>query len=144
MNISAETFADIISSLRSERKTNDRRGKPRVGLSGRAAIQFEGKSTTVMVRDLSQTGICIMQARPLKEAARFTLCFNSSARDGRAKGMICEVVRSVPVTDSLFAIGARFVQEVDLAQAKPPQKKPKSLDDMMREMQARASLTTPR
>ena len=136
MQVSAETFTAIVDALRSdERRTNEKRNKPRVGLSGKALLQHEdGSFSTVSVRDLSQSGVGMIRNTLWPVGKRFTLCFSSTANADEYKGIICEVARAERVADGLFAIGAKFIQHIKVSSRRESQK-PKTLEEMMREME---------
>ena len=104
MHVSAETFQVIVDSLRSDQKrANEKRDKPRVGVTSKGLIRLEdGSLATVAVRDLSQTGVGIVQHTGWPIGKRFTLCFGSKVGAEQMKGIICEVVRCQRVADGVF------------------------------------------
>jgi hypothetical protein len=141
MMVSAETFQAIVDSLRTDqRRANEKRSKPRVGVSGKGMIRLEdGNFVTVAVRDLSQSGVGIVQHISWPPGKRFTLCFGSKLVAEQMKGIICEVVRCQRVADGIFSIGAKFIQHVTLSKDGSPSepKRAKTIDQMMREFEQR-------
>jgi hypothetical protein len=133
MKVSAEFFAAIIDSLRSDqRRTNEKRNKPRVGLSGKALLQQDdGSFISVSVRDLSQTGVGLIRNNSWPVGKRFTLCFSSAAHADEYKGIICEVARSQRVADCLFAIGAKFIEHITVSTKPDAPRKPRTIEEMM-------------
>jgi len=141
MLVSAETFQAIVESLRTDQKrANEKRIKPRVGVSGKGLIRMEdGSFAPVAVRDLSQSGVGIVQHDVWPAGKRFTLCFGSKMVAEQMKGIICEVVRCQRVADGIFIIGAKFIQHVTIAKDGNPSelKRAKTIDEMMREFEQR-------
>jgi hypothetical protein len=141
MHVSAETFQSIIDSLRSDQKrANEKREKPRVGVTGKGLIRMEdGEYETVAVRDLSQSGVGIVQHAAWPVGKRFTLCFGSKVIADQIKGIICEVTRCQRVADEVFSIGAKFIQHVTISKDQKPSepKRAKTIDELMHEFEAR-------
>jgi hypothetical protein len=144
MIVSAETFTAIVNSLRSDqRSVDERRGKPRVGLSGKALVQEkDGQLTAVVVRDLSQSGMGMVRHQPLEIGSQFTLCFANKGSDP-VKGILCEVVRCQRVTEALYTVGVKFIRHVEIKPRKSDEPAGRTLDDMLREMRARSGMTGP-
>src|SRR4051794_10282722 len=117
MHVSAETFQSIVDSLRSDQKrANEKRSKPRVGITGKGLIRLEdGSFVTVAVRDLAQGGVGIVQHDAWPIGKRFALCFGSKLVAEQMKGIICEVVRCQRVADQIYSIGAKFIQHVAIS-----------------------------
>lgn len=143
MLVSAETFQAIVESLRTDQKrANEKRAKPRVGVSGKGLIRLDdGTFAPVAVRDLSQAGVGIVQHEAWPIGKRFTLCFGSKVVAEQMKGIICEVVRCQRLADEIFAIGAKFIQHVTISKDEPgaasAPKRAKTVDEMMREFEER-------
>jgi hypothetical protein len=140
MTISPETFLSILESLRSDAvsRGGEKRAEPRVGLSGRATIKTPaGTFAPVMVRDLSRGGIGMLEREPMKVGSRFTLCFAASRDAEECEGVICEVTRCDRISESVHAVGARFIEQVTvpLRGGGGGSSRETELDAMMRQME---------
>lgn len=123
MQLNADSFLQIVQSLRSYRSSNgmrEQRKHPRVGVRGRGTIMVTAKGgprvVAVNVRDLSAAGIGLL----LPEAAvsrdeEFLLLLPQGTQHAR-RAMLCSVKRFSQVTESLYSIGATFLREVPAEQ----------------------------
>lgn len=119
MQLNADSFLQIVQSLRSYRSSNgmrEQRKHPRVGVRGRATIMVSGKGTprivAVNVRDLSAAGIGILlQEAAINRDEEFLLILPQGTQHAR-RAMLCSVKRFQQLAESLFAVGAVFLREV--------------------------------
>src|SRR4051812_1159669 len=119
MLLTADTFLEIVGSLRSDVATGglrEQRKIPRVGVRGRATIMIWPRSTpklvTVNVRDLSAGGIgLLVPERGLDEGHEFLLMLPKGIRHPK-RTMSCTVRRFSQLAESLFSVGAIFGSEV--------------------------------
>jgi hypothetical protein len=119
MNLNADSFLQIVQSLRSYRSNNgmrEQRKHPRVGVRGRATIMVISKNgpriVAVNVRDLSAAGIGLL----IPEAAvardeEFLLVLPQGAQHAR-RAMLCSAKRFSQLAENLYSIGAVFLREV--------------------------------
>lgn len=133
MQLTADTFHEIVQSLRSDGGTagggKENRKKPRVGISGRTIIMVPAKSGAKQfpanVKDLSGEGVGLVIAEPLLAAGdEFVMLLPAGVRQGR-RAVVYAVRRTSPLGPNQFAVGGRLVREVQMetppaaAQAKP-------------------------
>jgi hypothetical protein len=109
--LSAELFQTIVDSIRSGDEELQTRQFPRVGVSGRGVIvplnRDQRTPLVVMVRDLSPRSIGILHRQAMSPGDQFMLCLKSHGRGGN-RGVVCTVVRCIPINKHLFSIGATF------------------------------------
>lgn len=119
MNLTADTFVQIVQSLRSDGSCaagRELRTNPRVGVTGRTLVmipaKFGGKLFHAQVRDLSAKGIALMFNEPLvAKGDEFLLVLPEGPLQGRRA--VQYVVRRVgKVSDKLHSVGAQLVREV--------------------------------
>lgn len=119
MQLSAETFLQIVKSLRSDTVGNggrEQRKMPRVGVRGRSTILMPGKTGqrphTVNVRDISAGGIGLLMTEPLLSVGEeFVLVLPSTGQQGKRQ-MLCVVARFNKLSANLYTVGASFKHEV--------------------------------
>lgn len=120
MNITAETFLQIIKSLRSDSsngQTREQRKTPRVGVRGRSTITIPSKSGSkqhpVTVRDLSVNGIGMLMVEPLVAVGEeFVLMLPSGGQQDKRQ-MLCKVTRFNKLSPNLYSVGASFLHELN-------------------------------
>jgi hypothetical protein len=61
----------------------------------------------VMVRDLSPRSVGILDRQAMSVGDQFMLCLKAQGRGGN-RGVVCTVVRCIPINKHLFTIGATF------------------------------------
>jgi len=120
MQLSAETYLQLVNSLRSEpRRGREKRGGARVGVSGQLAIQVpaaaqgtnsDAKRLIVHLRDLSVDGIGITAAQQLSAGTQFVVTFQRD-QGGTPLEMICQVCHCLKQVDRVYKIGARFISD---------------------------------
>lgn len=130
MNLTADQFQDIISTLRSDSgspRNAEKRASPRVGLRARICISpmFEGglpRWITAWVRDLSSDGMGLTQNEPLHAGTRFLVRF--PRRGLRPLEVIYVVAHCRALAKQIFSVGARLERVVEdtsvLAHYPPP------------------------
>jgi hypothetical protein len=128
MKLSAEVFAHITGSLRSDELalvTGEKRKSPRVGFRGQLIIRVisaagPGAPVRVRLRDLSRTSIGFLHRQNLPVGRKFVICLsNDSTEPGGVTQLLYQVVRCDALDDGLFAIGATFVQTSPAKPVKP-------------------------
>ncbi|QOV91512.1 PilZ domain-containing protein [Humisphaera borealis] len=118
MNLSAETFLQIIKSLRSDDAgtAREQRKKPRVGVRGRSSIMLPAKSGTrihpVSVRDISANGIGLLMTEPLVGIGEEFVLMLPSAGQQSKRQMLCAVTRFNKLSANLYSVGASYKHEV--------------------------------
>ena len=119
MNLSAETFLQIIKSLRSDDTSGtsrEQRKKPRVGVRGRSSIMIPEKSGgrihPVNVRDISASGIGLLMNEPLVGVGEEFVLMLPSAGQQSKRQMLCGVTRFNKLSPNLYSVGASFKHEV--------------------------------
>jgi hypothetical protein len=109
--LSAEAFQTIVDSVRSSEDELETRQFPRVGFSGRAVVVPLSRGTrtpvVMMLRDLSPRSIGIIDRQAMSPGDQFMLCLKAQGRGGN-RGVVCTVVRCIPINKHLFSIGATF------------------------------------
>ena len=121
MQLTVETFRDIVQSLRTDEVNSqfkERRGSPRVGVRGRVNIFVStptGKRThRVMVRDISTTGIGLLAAEKIMQANAEFLLVLPSSEGGEQRATLCRVKRCVAVGPKQFLFGAAFARKLKI------------------------------
>jgi hypothetical protein len=123
MQLTADTFLEIVQSLRSDKSTGglrEQRRNPRVGVRGRATIMVSHRSSprviAVNVRDLSGAGIgLLVPEAALEKEDEFLLILPQGIRHNK-RAMICTVRRVSQLAESLYSIGALFGAELSAEQ----------------------------
>lgn len=117
MILTAEQFERITKNLKSERSRSDeRRGKPRVSLSGSMeVIQIVASDQPVVpfkarLRDFSSTGIGLLASGPLPKGCRLVVILPPG--DSEYGGLLCEVVRQQTVSGGSVQVGAAFIERL--------------------------------
>ena len=132
MNLSAEQFAEIIHSLSAPSATGgpEKRRAPRVMHRCRASIfvgkdPMSGARVSVIVRDLSSRGVCILYSAELPRGTEFVLQLD------RAGGVPIHILSTVAHCrrhdKGLYAIGAEFTCLLNAA-APPPDRRSAAKD----------------
>jgi hypothetical protein len=119
MQLNADSFLQIVQSLRSYRSSNgmrEQRKHPRVGVRGRGTIMVTSKGgprvVAVNVRDLSAAGIgLLLPEAALSRDEEFLLLLPQGSQHAR-RAMLCTVKRFHQLAESLYSIGAVFLREV--------------------------------
>jgi hypothetical protein len=119
MHLTADTFLEIVGSLRSDAgctAMREQRKAPRVGVRGRATImitpQTSPKVVSVNVRDISAAGIGLLVPEPgLDEGHEFLLLLPKGIRHPK-RAVSCTVQRFTQLAESLFSVGAILGNEV--------------------------------
>src|SRR4051812_6424729 len=111
MNLNADSFLQIVQSLRSFRSTNgmrEQRKHPRVGVRGRGIIMVTSKGgprlVAANVRDLSAAGIgLLLNESAVNRDEEFLLILPQGAQHAK-RAMLCAVKRYSQLAESLFSI----------------------------------------
>lgn len=125
MNLTADTFVQIVQSLKSGPVAgHEHRAMPRVGVSGRALVmvpgKFAGKLFQGTVRDLSANGIGLLLAEGLVgKGDQFLLVLPEGTEQGR-RAVEYVVRRVAKTTGNVQLVGAEFVREVLMDRAAKP------------------------
>ena len=113
MKITAETFEELVASLKAQRCIDDTaRKSARVGLHVSAqilAIEEPGippERHTVSIRDLSVEGLSILHRAPMRQGRPFVIELPRTV--GPALRMLCVVRHCRLVGSNLYSIGAIF------------------------------------
>lgn len=119
MNLTAETFLQIVKSLRSDvagEQSREQRKMPRVGIRGRAAITVPSKSGPklhpVSVRDIAANGIGLLINEPLVSVGQEFILILPSAGEQEKRHMLCQVKRFHKISSNLYSLGAVFQREI--------------------------------
>ena len=98
MLLSADTYEQIVRTLRSDASTpTERRKHPRVGMRAKITVipltpaGQPGKADTVWVRDISDGGIGLVAGRAMKRGSLFVVQF--SKHNNEARSLLCQVVQ---------------------------------------------------
>jgi hypothetical protein len=124
MKLSAEQFAELISSFSSKQQvlTNNRRA-PRMALQARLTIfPLVGhdlqEAVVVTTCDFSARGISFLNAKAMRVGEQFIT--ELPRRNGGRVNLLCEVVRSEPTSGPYWRIGANFLCNVEPQTAGAP------------------------
>jgi len=119
MELSRELFDQIVSHLKGAASSSDKRHKPRVGLRKRVdltPLNAPGSPplghTSVMVRDLSPSGIGLMNHQRMDANSFFAIRLPSSAIG--ALVAVYKVRHCDLIEDGLYRIGAQLVKVCDI------------------------------
>ncbi|HEX8912189.1 MAG TPA: PilZ domain-containing protein, partial [Humisphaera sp.] len=125
MNLSADTFVQIVQSLRSDgggKNGREQRKNPRVGIRGRVMISIGAtqgsRPIQVNVRDLSAAGIGLLHNEPIPKGIEIVLLL-PEANDVSRRAIVCQIRRVQQLSASLYSIGASFVRELPTVEAQP-------------------------
>lgn len=120
MQLSTQTFAQVIEGLRSQNLGGDGRGSEK-----RRALRIEIESKLTMIplqdgvtihpqevltRDISYTGIGLLQCTRFNQGQQFIL--NLPRKGLKPVSMLCAAVFSSQPAKGLFIIGSEFLQEL--------------------------------
>jgi hypothetical protein len=116
MQLSAEQFDKILSSLRSDPPAaagKEKRRRPRVGLRASVlVIENEhgrgGKKTISTIRDISRDGIGIQYTAEMQVGQRFLV--QLPTHGGTFNSILCTVRHFEPVADGCWHVGATFIR----------------------------------
>jgi hypothetical protein len=115
MEIPSDLYLELCDGARFEPEdvTEDRRSASRVQISMDAAVVRlsrgpHAKPMAVKIRDLSVRGVGFECPEPFRVQEEFAL--RLTRLDGSPVWIQCAVGRWTPVTDKLFAIGAKFTK----------------------------------
>src|SRR4051812_7716454 len=118
LHLSAQTYQEILRSLRSDsRLGTERRQHPRVGLRAKVtmiALSATGQVSApqpVWVRDLSDGGIGLVVTRPMTRGDLFIIRFKEDALGNVC--LLCQVMQCRPVD---LVLGARIHRELTLVE----------------------------
>jgi hypothetical protein len=117
MPLSAEQFKQIIESLRSDSPTRsgfEKRTAPRVGLRTKLMIYpncDQSRPLSAWLRDLSATGIGIVDSRPLETGSEFLVLF--PLRGKWSLSAYYTVMHCEDLARNLYFIGARLERIVE-------------------------------
>lgn len=112
MELSSDLFKRIVGELRGQDVQQDeRRQKPRISWNAGVMIYpCQGEriepAIPVGVRDVSATGVCILQYRLLDNGQKFIL--ELKTRDEQMVRILCVVKYWRTVNEDLYAMGAEF------------------------------------
>src|SRR4051794_37744066 len=106
MPLTSTDLSELVRALRSNPENGDKRAKPRVGMRAKADINIEGQTVPVWVRNVSAGGVNLSCPQPIDTGTRFELLLSKEDKIG------CIACYCRPNTTKLFAIGARFTQDV--------------------------------
>jgi hypothetical protein len=116
MELTAETYRDILRSLRSDprsEKTMEKRTAPRVGLRSKLTITPEGGNNAVTwCRDLSINGIGLVHSEGLKIGQQFIAILPNYGQESLT--VVYTVVNCRQLSKQLYSIGARLERVIDL------------------------------
>lgn len=128
MQLSAEQFDKILSSLRSDppgAMGKEKRRRPRVGLRASVLVienePGRGKKTTSTLRDISRDGIGIQYGAEMEVGQRFLV--QLPTHGGTFNSILCTVRHLEPVADGCWHVGATFIR---LCNTKPTLKTPRA------------------
>src|SRR5439155_25059205 len=112
--LSAETFEQIIGSVKTDKQTGDeRRRSVRVGVRGNVTIYLLRESDSGLdaaqatVRDISSGGIGLIYNSPLRVGRRFLIRLPRT--DDQPLQLVCIVRQCRAVSGGVHLIGAEFV-----------------------------------
>lgn len=109
MQLTAETYREILRSLRSDTRSNrnlEKRSAPRVGLRSKITIVPAGGGAPIVtcVRDLSANGIGLVHPEIMHIGSQFTAMFAGRGNDTLA--VVYTVANCKELSKSLYSIGA--------------------------------------
>ncbi|HZK80662.1 MAG TPA: hypothetical protein VFC46_06330 [Humisphaera sp.] len=116
VDLSVEQFSEIVSLLKAEANAGtdaDERRQPRADLNARATIiplreSCNFGSPTILVRNLSPSGIGFLYERPMSLDEQFALVL---PRSGDTPAIVlCAVACWQPLAKDVYGIGARYVR----------------------------------
>ena len=155
MQLTADTFLEIVQSLRSDKSVGglrEQRRFPRVGVRGRAIIMVGLKTTprmiAVNVRDLSAAGIGILVPEAaLEKEDEFLLILPQGVRQAK-RAMNCTVKRVGQLAESLYSVGAVIgveipAEQIPVVAAMPAKPAPGSAAAAAAAAKARAAAARP-
>jgi len=113
MQLSAERFEQIVTSLKSDAicgRNSEQRSAPRVGLRVRVRIALRDAKgvvarRTVWVRNVSTSGIGIVDTEPIKVGTHFVVYFEGR---GDSMAVLYSAVRCLASSGGVYSIGAKF------------------------------------
>jgi hypothetical protein len=114
MRLSTEIFEQILSTLRSDAKSDkEKRAQPRIGVTGdttAVTIGSDGKRIVeyIRVRNISSSGIGFFYGRKMKMGTPMIIRIDSET--GEWSWLICTVAHCARMKDSGYAIGAKIRQ----------------------------------
>jgi hypothetical protein len=129
MHLTADTYVQIVESLRSDKVgggMREQRKRPRVGVGGRVNILIPmlgaAKAVPANVRDLSAAGVGLLLTEPLLAAGQeFLLVLPAGVQHGR-RAVVYRASRVVRLGENQYLIGATLTREAKLdgTSAAPP------------------------
>ena len=127
MRLSAEMYNQVVGALKSDSKgVKDKRGEPRVGLSGDApfvSVTDAGKrvSGSVRVRDVSRSGLGLIATHELPAAQRFVV--QLQFEDEKPLWLVCFSAYCRAIEGRRFLVGARIDQVLNAEQIQTMEQK---------------------
>ena len=108
----ASGLAEILRSLRCERRHNDRRRSPRMGLRERISVEsLERRRSGAWLRDISEGGACVLVAAELHVDQHVVLHLPAEAGEGATMPVLCRVVHCQKMGSSCYRVGVQFIQK---------------------------------
>jgi hypothetical protein len=111
----AQDYAEIVAALKAmnDGKGSERRTTARMEVQAQIKIfPYEqgklGEPFSCLTRDLSFRGIGLFQSKPAPRGSQFVVILPKQI--GKPLPMLCTVMFSRPLADSLYNVGAAFVQ----------------------------------
>ena len=122
MELTAETYRNILKSLRSDArssKTMEKRVAPRVGLRSKITIVADGgPSVVTWCRDLSTKGIGLVHSIPLKIGSQFVAMLPTQGKEPLP--VVYTVANCRELSKSLYSIGASLDRIIETAAEEKP------------------------
>ena len=110
----AQDYAEVVAALKAlnDNKGSERRTAARMDVQAKIEIHpyVDGKvgpAFTCLTRDVSFRGIGLFQSKPAPRGSQFVVVLPKQL--GKPLPMLCMVMYSRPLADSLYNVGAAFV-----------------------------------
>jgi hypothetical protein len=123
MQLVAQDYAEVVAALKASIDTrgHERRESTRMEIQAQVKIHpfaggKVGQAFTCMTRDISFRGIGLLQAKPSPQGSQFVVVLPK--QEGKPLSLLCTVMYSRPLADSLYNVGAVFNAPFDFD--KPP------------------------
>jgi len=125
LTLSLQDFADVVSVLRDPMEKNDaaeKRRATRMGVSAKITVHLVekghiGRSYSAFARDISLTGIGLLQSVMLQQGQEVLLSL--SRPHGRALMVVAKAMHCRPLADGLLVVGLEFSHVLAEPAAKP-------------------------